>query len=59
MQSLVETGSVVLRKEVKNVGVYNRKDRRTEGRRTKAHFSFQLWLVNKQNNNKKKAHGWC
>lgn len=46
MQSLDDIGSVVIRKEVKEVGVYNKKDRRTEGQRLTLAFSSDE-LINK------------
>lgn len=46
MQSLDDIGSVVIRKEVKEVGVYNKKDRRTEGQRLILAFSSGE-LINK------------
>lgn len=51
MQSLDDIGSVVIRKEVKEVGVYNKKDRRTEGQRLILAFSSGE-LINRNNNKK-------
>lgn len=52
MQSLDDIGSVVIRKEVKEVGVYNKKDRRTEGQRLTLAFSSDE-LINKTTTKRK------